>query len=317
MKKVVLTVLISFGTTIAFAQPILNKMYDFQIGHTYSYRKTPLNWNIDTAVIPTIGSNLTWNFDTVNLEPTTLTDSILSPIGKPGTNSFNGADFVWKEYSGTYQYYRKTTDTIFYMGNYSSWASTFTPNPMTVIFPSSMSSGYIYSNFQTVVAGNGNWVYDARYNAFGTLKLPGVTHQDVGLYVTVGGKGNLSFADYFWFKENQVDPLMRIQFVWTLSGSAVQYLYMSSAALQPSSIASVRELQCQLFPNPSTSMLFLKANEEMKSVKIFSIYGQVVQQNAINGVATSIDISHLPVGIYTAHIEDANEKFKNLLFTKR
>ena len=79
----------------------------------------PSNWHIDTSLLQTNGSNLTWNFDTITLLPNIYSDSILSPTGTPAATTFSNADFVWKEYSGTLQYYRKSLDTVFYMGHYT------------------------------------------------------------------------------------------------------------------------------------------------------------------------------------------------------
>lgn len=317
MKRYVLFIAALIGTPCAFAQPIINKLYDFPIGHVYSYKKVPANWNIDTSKIQTVGTNLLWEFDTLTLEPTIYSDSILSPSGTPGSASFSGAQFVWKEYSGTLQYYTRSADTIFYMGNYSGWASVFTPNPITAILPTSYSTGNVYSNFITNVSGNGQWTYDARYNAYGTLKLPGITHTNVGLYVTVGGKSNLKFADYFWFKENQSDPVMRIQFVWTLNSSAVQYLYVNTTALTPLGSNNLTQEHVDIYPNPCQDRLYIHPNQGsiVSDYVIYNLLGLAVQTGQLKDAF--IQVSNLAPGTYVLALGGSQGLQNTKLFFKQ
>lgn len=304
MKAIFLSIISLVLLNDMIAQPTLNKLYDFNIGHLYSYRKVPANWNIDTSIIQTHGSNITWNFDTITLMPTVFTDSILNPSNQLGNSSFMGATYVWKEYSGVLQYYTKVAYTVFYMGHYSSWPVTFTPNPKTAILPTSYSNGFLYNNFQTTVAGNGIWEYSARYNAFGTLKLPGVTHNNVGLYVTVGGKSNLSFADYLWFKENQNDPVMRIQFVWTPTNSTVQYLYVNTTALQPSSLNEIEKQELVISPNPMMERVSIKSPSTIHSYRIMNSIGQSIRSANPESSSFEINTQDLSQGVYFLILED-------------
>lgn len=316
MKKIFLFIL-TFPLISTYAQPVLNKLYDFNIGHVYSYRKVPANWNLDTTLIQTSGNNITWNFDTITLLPTVFSDSILSPTNAAGNFSFPDADYVWKEYSGTLQYYNKIADTVFYMGNYTFFPSTFTPNPKTAILPTNISNGYVYDNFSTNVAGNGVWTYNARYNAYGSLKLPGVTHSNVGLYITVGGTSNLKFADYLWFKENQTDPVMRIQFVWNNSGSTVQYLYVNTSALTPNAISNLNIDALSIMPNPSTNKIQINYTTDLKSFNIYNELGQSLQYQTLKSKNFSIDISALPKGMYFILLEDMEGRNGTKSFLKQ
>jgi hypothetical protein len=306
MKKYIILVLL-FAFTHSYAQPLMNKLYDFQLGHVYSYKKVPTGWNIDTTLIQTMGSNLIWNFDTITLLPDVYSDSIIDPTGTPGAAAFSNADFVWKEYSGTLQYYRKNLDTVFYMGNYTFFPSTFTPNPMTCIFNTPQSSNYLYSNFQTAVAGNGTWTYSARYNASGTLNLPGVTHTNVGLYVTVGGN-TTKYADYLWFKENQNDPVMRIQFVWNNSGSTVQYLYVNTTSLTPTPVIDISKSNIDISPNPASNQIQVSAQHTIQKCEVVNLFGQVVKSNTCKSKSTNIDLSTLHNGLYIIKAYCGNNK---------
>ncbi len=306
MKNFILVLSIFVSSQLA-AQPLMNKLYDFQIGHIYSYKKVPAGWNIDTSLIPTIGSNLTWNFDTISLLPDVYSDSILDPAGTAAASTFSNADFVWKEYNGTLQYYRKNLDTVFYMGHYSFWPITFTPNPITCVNSTVQSTNFLYSNFITNVSGNGTWDYSARYNASGTLKLPGVTHNNVGLYVTVGGAGT-KYADYFWFKENQNDPVLRIQFRWNSSSSTVQYLYVNTTALSPSSIEDRTNKSFSITPNPAINKVYIQAPFNIKHYEVSNIFGQTIMKTVADNTSHSIDIGNLNPGVYFVTITDKLNK---------
>ena len=302
MKNFILVLCIFKANQLA-AQPLMNKLYDFQIGHTYSYKKVPSNWHIDTSLLQTNGSNLTWNFDTITLLPNIYSDSILSPTGTPAATTFSNADFVWKEYSGTLQYYRKSLDTVFYMGHYTFWPTTFTPNPITCVNNTTQSTNFLYSNFQTNVSRNGTWNYSARYNASGTLKLPGVTHNNVGLYVTVGGAAT-KYADYFWFKENQNDPVLRIQFVWTATSSIVQYLYVNTTALSPSNIDDLTNNGFSITPNPAFNHVYIQAPFNIQYYEVRNVFGQIEMKRVVDTSKYDIDISHLKQGIYFVTLTD-------------
>lgn len=60
----------------------------------------------------------------------------------------------------------------------------------------------------------------------------------------------------------------------------------------------------KLYPNPVTDRLFIKSTEQIESVTIFNINGQLVKQNneAVNG----INVSELPLGLYMIEIKTNN-----------
>lgn len=56
------------------------------------------------------------------------------------------------------------------------------------------------------------------------------------------------------------------------------------------------------YPNPTTDLVQLQANREMKSVEIFNIKGQSVNIEVINNLKTQIDLSTYPSGQYILKI---------------
>ena len=175
MKKTLLFFATTLFGTGAIAQPVIDKLYDFQPGNSFAYKVLTTGINVDTATIATTGAGVTWDFTALSLDNALRTDSIKSLATSSFPASFPGATYVFREHSGVQQYYRKSGDTILYMGNdFGGRANLFTPNARTIILPAtwaaSGSNNYAPMN---VNAAGSPWVYAGRYNAWGTLKLPG------------------------------------------------------------------------------------------------------------------------------------------------
>jgi zinc-dependent metalloproteinase lipoprotein len=80
--------------------------------------------------------------------------------------------------------------------------------------------------------------------------------------------------------------------------------------LANSTVTSAREenlaANVSIFPNPTNTFFTIKTeNLQIKNLKIFSILGQQVYQNADIQANTSIDIAHLPKAMYVLQIETA------------
>jgi hypothetical protein len=54
--------------------------------------------------------------------------------------------------------------------------------------------------------------------------------------------------------------------------------------------------QLTIFPNPVADEFVISGNEKMSNVKIYNMQGQLVF--AVNGNASVVNVSQLPVGIY-------------------
>ncbi len=66
-------------------------------------------------------------------------------------------------------------------------------------------------------------------------------------------------------------------------------------------------INCQAFPNPFTDQVELFANAEMRSLRIYSLSGQVVEEHSFGGAQNAnISTSALTVGVYFFTIEFAD-----------
>jgi len=308
MKKTILLFCLAVISTSIFSQPVINKLYDFQPGDNYTYKKLAVGQTIDYNSIETTGANLTWDLSGLVLEETTYTDTIISYENSSWPNSFPGCSFVWKEYSGTQQYYRKNGDSLLYMGN-AVWApSYFTPNPPTIVYPGSYSaSEYMYSDFQCYLNYSTPWIFEARYNAFGTLILPGnINVPNVALYKSYGGPENSGYSDFMWVRENESLPIMRIQFYHANSTITVQYCYVLHAALTGIADQENQEIKADVYPNPVKDIIYIDSEEELSDVVLSDLSGRILYQSAVEGNTTTIPANDLENGIYLIHYSAKN-----------
>ncbi len=305
MKKVIVFSITVYTLFIsqAVSQPIIDKLYDFQPGKIYSYVKIPTGTILDTNILPSYGANLVWNLDSLPWESSIQGDSILSYAQSAKPTSIPGCTFVYKEYTGFQQFYRKSNDTLFYMGNASS-SSPFSPNAITVIYPTVyQQNGYSFSNYQTNVPWNDVWTYSGRYNAYGTVKLVGGTYSDVALYIIKGGKTGQQYIDYMWVRQGEVDPLVRIQFKKTNSNFTVQFAYgLASAVLGDKEEHA--EYTASIYPNPSQGQIAIgiEPNAQNIIIKQIDFSGRVLaERNYAYGGELFFKLNGKP-GIYFIEI---------------
>lgn len=287
-----------------WAQPTLNRLYDYSPGDVYTYKKME-SGELDTTRIISYGANVIWDFRDIKFETTAHTDSIISPTYSSHPSNFGGCSFVYVEYNGLQQYYSKKDNKVAYMGNnFGNTPNRILPSAPTIVLPATYAiSGY--NNFaptEVFIAGVGNGTYTGRYNAYGTLKLPGgISIPDVGLYVVNGGDASLSFSDYIFALEDSVSPLFRIQFKHTRRRTTVGYAYITTDALSEDNYAEDRDVA--IYPNPANDVIHIKAPVMLSAIAIYDVlHRKVFIQKTSCGHCT-LDIAHLSAGAYVIEAE--------------
>jgi hypothetical protein len=59
----------------------------------------------------------------------------------------------------------------------------------------------------------------------------------------------------------------------------------------------------QVFPNPFTSMVSIKAEKSIKAVRVFDTYGRLVKEQNVSGLEIEIDLSELRIGTYLLQLD--------------
>lgn len=299
MKTFTLTFLLAASVLGASAQPVLNNLFDFVPGDEYVFRKLAPGQSLDTVGIPTVGAGLTWNFSTLQLSPTINRDTVIAPSQSAFPASFPTATYVFKEHSGLQQYYRKRNDTVMYLGsNAGGMPTVFNPGGMTIILPANYgpSGNNIFGVTPTQIPGGATWTYWGRYNAYGTLQLPGgVTVPNVGLYVVSGGDASQRYTDYMWAQPGKKDPVMRVQWRHTGGVTTVNHLYVSVASL-----TGIEEAQTStdsglgIFPNPAKGTVQVRSGTAIRTLTLCDATGRLLRTSE----GATMDVSGLPRGVY-------------------
>jgi hypothetical protein len=301
MKKIYFVFTVLTLPILANSQPVIDKLFDFQSGDEYVFRKLAAGQSLDTSMFQSRGTGLTWNMSALNLEPTIYRDTVLSPASSAFPASFPTATYVFKEHSGLQQYYRKRNDTVMYLGsNYGGVPTAYNPGGITVILPATYaaSGNNIFASTPTTIPGGATWTYYGRYNAYGTLTLPGgVTVPNVGLYVVSGGDGGLRFTDYMWAVAGRKDPVVRIQFRHQSGQTTVEHMYVSNSALNPTAVLTTSRSSAAklvVYPNPAADVVNLSLDGAIGAVRIYDMLGGIVLQTK----SANLNISKLVPGTY-------------------
>ncbi len=77
-------------------------------------------------------------------------------------------------------------------------------------------------------------------------------------------------------------------------------------------IEDVQELRINLYPNPTTDMVNVNGNVEVKSLILYNISGQRLRTSNDN----SMDVSDLQKGLYIINVETSNETISKRLIKR-
>lgn len=78
---------------------------------------------------------------------------------------------------------------------------------------------------------------------------------------------------------------------------------LANESCSPMSLEDLEEQGLEIFPNPATDVLQIKTNQQMQSVKVFSMLGQLlIATNHLTATESNLDISNLQTGTYVLKI---------------
>ena len=127
-------------------------------------------------------------------------------------------------------------------------------------------------------------------------KLPNVMNSTTYYYKLGIGRTRFDYEDYM---EPSYVHYQLLSF--TRYGSTSEFCHLDVP------VASTRAAYFQLYPNPTTTELTIKAsNTQPCTITLLNVMGQAVQTIHTNKQETTIDVSHLPAGVYNVSITDEN-----------
>jgi len=133
---------------------------------------------------------------------------------------------------------------------------------------------------------------------------------------------SVSNTSYQWLFNNQLLTDDTLSFITNLNtGSYVLMVTDSngcsstSSALSITSISNYQLTEINLFPNPAQSNIIINGIKELCNVLITDVTGQVVYSDQLKN--NSIDISHLPDGIYILNLYLENGIYRKEIMIMR
>lgn len=149
------------------------------------------------------------------------------------------------------------------------------------------------------------------------------TCQNGAISITSNASASATFSWTFngaaFSTEQNISSLNPGVYTLTLSDNGC----VASVAVTVGSTVGIREfsnpLNVVLFPNPSNSFISIAANENIKTIRIFSIAGSLEKEfnNLANSPKQNLDITELNVGVHFAIIIDSKGHTKSLKFVKQ
>lgn len=130
--------------------------------------------------------------------------------------------------------------------------------------------------------GNGHWIrLDLPASILGFINKNNITQFEISAPGFTGGKvvfDNASDAEFA--------PVLNLVYKENISGVG-EFIWSN---------------KLRIYPNPATDVLYIEAeNETVESVEVIDLYGRTVLQK--NEVATQLDVSGLPAGLYAIQVK--------------
>jgi hypothetical protein len=299
-----------------FSQPTLDYNLVPEVGDTFTY----YSLSSGQSLLPgNSGSDVVWDFSSLDLSNTSqFTVNYSDPDDTPYGNSFPNSNLS-KVYSlAQIEYYNKNSDSISYLGEYSTPTTRFYHDGLINLkFPSTFGDTFI-DDFASNFTQNGNSVsrtgtVDVTFDGYGTLILPDITISNtirirtVKETIDVSSGGTTIYTDtlYHWYSPNLSDYVL-YYYVSVYQGSTASFAHL----MHSDDIASIGSENkdnagdVNLYPNPAKNLLniALPTPNTNYSIKIFTSEGQLVKSVDIKAELSSIDISDFSKGFYLMKI---------------
>lgn len=125
--------------------------------------------------------------------------------------------------------------------------------------------------------------------------------------ITVGtSPGTQNIAKYVvttpsWFLD--LDPAIE-QVYWSVKSIDASKVYSDASASSTLGVRDVKTTKLEIYPNPATDKIFIKG-EKVSEAEMYSMEGKKLNVS-LNG-DQSVDVSHLPKGVYLLKLKIKNE----------
>ena len=162
------------------------------------------------------------------------------------------------------------------------------------------------ASYSFIVAGNRNLVANFTLNTYNITAIAdpidggivnGVGSYSHGESCTLTAVCNENYTFVNWTKDGvEVSADSCFTFIVTATEEYVAHFQFVDNVEEKS-------IMSELFPNPFTSVVSIKADKPIKTVSIYDIYGHLVKVQNVSGLETKIDLSELNIGTYLLQLD--------------
>ncbi len=309
--------LILLCSASVFAQPSFQNNHCFQVGDATTLG-TAIHFEDFSVPLSNKGPNAIWDYSSTTW-PAPTAPYIFQDAALSTHTTFANSDI--NEYATTtfgrdlFYTYSNNSDTLYLDGLYISNNYRYNPSIPYLNFPLNyLDSTYThtkqYGNPNQPNTPTGSVTRYWKYDAFGTVKLPDGTNQNCYRIRThqIDSTYIINFATVYeeliWFRQTDGIPVMR----FLKNATLITAYYANSSSVSGIDKNNVSELK--VFPNPASSALTIKTNEqEGKQMLKYAILNQLGQILTEGYSENTIDISELRSGIYFIKIDNRVLKF--------
>ena len=162
------------------------------------------------------------------------------------------------------------------------------------------------ANYTFTVSGNRTLVAEFQIQSY-TISatanpMEGGTVSGAGTYeygttCTLTATANYEYAFVKWTKDGEeVSTEATFTFIVTANEDYVAH-FEGPDAIEEGTI------ECQIFPNPFTSMMSIKAEKALKTVSVYDIYGRLLREQKVSDMEIELDMSGLSNGAYLLKLD--------------
>lgn len=332
MKKIYLS-LLSVLAGMALQAQLTQTNHAPANGETWSMNQVD-STNINPGAS---GAGANWSFSTA-----TRTTIVLNYAASTNTNSaFPSASVAVSSSSANTSYFTSSaTDLKYFGGNFSSSSGgtvikaslNYSAPAVAAVYPMNLSStssattsGSITVTQPIPTSGTFNGTSNVILDGTGTLTLPGgLTYTNVSRVMTTQivnfttslANGTLTQLTYDYYSAGTKAPMFTISNATANVsgfGTATQTVVYKnkSAVVTPTTTVSLDENNISnvlVFPNPSSSVFNVVAENLNGKVMIYDITGKLITTQSLVDGKARVDVSQYNTGLYIYKISDVNNR---------
>ena len=344
MKSILTTFFVTAILSFSYCQiPIITQSDYYQLGGEY-LRINKFDIELNSVSIGSSGTNITWDFSTVDFaHPSVMFDTIscVLPNGTPFFNepgmNYNLSNYCLRKDTetfspedDTYFYYKLENDSLNFIGDWADngisekWFYSFSNLRTDLIFPFTYNdihtdlfeaafldmSGsdwhYQSGSTEVTVDGYGEIITPDGNTIYNTVRVKEVVNiEDSNVLFGVNNYINTS---YYWYSADEEGPILQLDMHPTLPNTINNAYYFKKIG-QTSSISEIPETPYfNIYPNPTSNSFSISivgnSNDDF-AISIYNYSGKLVKKKE-NILTNSVftNSEDLSPGIYIVELSD-------------